>query len=169
VEIDPAERYIELGVRSFYNGTFHRRTLEGAAFTWQNLFRIRQGDLIFSNLMAWEQAIAVAKDTDDNCVGNHRMLTCEADPSRCTPGFLLYYFMTEEGFSRILDASPGSIARNKTLSAEQLPQIDVPLPPLDSQQWFDVLQAKARDARIATSEVATELEHLIPAMLDGVL
>ncbi len=62
VEIDPDETYTELGVRSFYKGTFHRRTVNGAEFTWQKLFRIHQGDLVFSNLMAWEQAIAVAQD-----------------------------------------------------------------------------------------------------------
>ncbi len=62
MEIDPDETYTELGVRSFYKGTFHRRTVNGAEFTWQKLFRIHQGDLVFSNLMAWEQAIAVAQD-----------------------------------------------------------------------------------------------------------
>lgn len=168
IEIDPSEKYTELGVRSFYKGTFHRRTLDGAGFTWQKLFRVHQGDLIFSNLMAWEQAIAIAKDSDQNCVGNHRMLTCEVDPSRGTPNFLLYYFTTEEGFNKVLGASPGSIARNKTLSAEQLPNIDVPLPSLDAQQWFDALQARAAAARVQSVGAASELERLIPAMLHQV-
>jgi restriction endonuclease S subunit len=165
VQIEAAERYTELGVRSFYKGTFHRRTLGGEEFTWQNLFRVRAGDLIFSNLMAWEQGIAVATDADDNCVGNHRMLTCEVDRSRSTPQFLLYYFKTPEGFSKVLGASPGSIARNKTLSAEELPRIEVPMPPLSAQKWFDELQAKAALAGKWSGEAASELNQVVPALL----
>ena len=80
VAIDLEESYTELGIRSFYKGAFHRRTLPGAEYSWQKLYWIQKDDLIFSNIMAWEQAIAIAKDEDDRCVGNHRMLTCAAKP-----------------------------------------------------------------------------------------
>src|SRR5205823_7366011 len=40
----------------------------GAEFTWQKLFHIADKDLVFSNLMAWEQAIALASPTDEGCV-----------------------------------------------------------------------------------------------------
>ena len=33
VAIDPAATYVELGVRSFHKGTFHRRSLSGADFS----------------------------------------------------------------------------------------------------------------------------------------
>jgi hypothetical protein len=94
------------------------------------------------------------------------MLTCEADLSLCTPNFLLYYFMTEDGFNQVLKASPGSIARNKTLSAEQLPEIMVSLPSLDAQRWFDALQAKVQCARSRVAEAASELDLLLPSMLN---
>ena len=58
VSIDPDATYTELGVRSFHKGTFHRRTLKGAEFTWQGLYRINTNDLVFSNIMAWEGAVA---------------------------------------------------------------------------------------------------------------
>ena len=163
--IDPKASYTEIGVRSFFKGTFHRRTISGGEFTWQKLFRIDEGDLIFSNLMAWEKGIAVAGANDDGCVGNHRMLTCDVDRNRAVPGFLWFYFTTEEGFVQVLAASPGSIARNKTLSANELPTITVPVPSLDGQQWFDALQQKARAARDAQTSAAAELDHLMPALL----
>jgi type I restriction enzyme S subunit len=165
VMIDPEASYTEIGVRSFFKGAFHRRTVSGAEFTWQKLFRINEGDLIFSNLMAWEKGIALAGAADDGCVGNHRMLTCEADRSRLVPGFLWFYFTTDEGFAQVVAASPGTIARNKTLSAEELPNIKVPVPSLDAQRWFDALQQKARSAREAQAAVAAELDHLVPALL----
>jgi len=165
VLIDPEASYTEIGVRSFFKGAFHRRTVSGAEFTWQKLFRINKGDLIFSNLMAWEKGIALAGAADDGCVGNHRMLTCEADRSRLVPGFLWFYFTTDEGFAQVVAASPGTIARNKTLSAEELPNIKVPVPLLDAQRWFDALQQKARAAREAQAAAAAELDHLVPALL----
>jgi type I restriction enzyme S subunit len=165
VMIDPEASYTEIGVRSFFKGVFHRRTVSGAEFTWQKLFRVNEGDLIFSNLMAWEKGIALAGAADDGCVGNHRMLTCEADRDRLVPGFLWFYFTTEEGFAQVVAASPGTIARNKTLSAEELPNITVPVPSLDAQQWFDALQQKARAAREAQAAAAAELDHLVPALL----
>ena len=102
VFVHPDHEYTEIGVKSFYKGVFHRRTMIGAEYNWQKLHLIRRGDLIFSNLMAWEKAIAVASMDDDGCVGNHRMLTCEVDQAMATPGFLLSYFKTAEGFASVV-------------------------------------------------------------------
>lgn len=90
--VDPDATYIELGVRSFNKGTFHRRTLKGAEFTWQELYLVYKNDLVFSNIMAWEGAVALAAACDDGCIGNHRMLTCACDGTRISPAFLAHYF-----------------------------------------------------------------------------
>lgn len=166
VVIDSDESYTELGVRSFYKGTFHRRTVQGTEFTWQKMFRVEAEDLIFSNIMAWEQAIALAKPEDHGCVGNHRMLTCLSDRTRLLPSFLAYYFTTEEGFARVYAASPGTAARNRTLVAGNLEAIEVPVPPLAAQQTFADLQAtvaalKSRHAAIREASVA-----VLPATLE---
>lgn len=165
VEIEATREYTEIGVRSFYNGIFHRRTMPGSEFSWQSLFWVKEGDLVFSNLMAWERAIAVAEAHDEGTVGNHRMLTCEVNPKLATPGFLMAYFRTYEGFSSIVGHSPGTIARNKTLSSKKLPTILVPTPPLETQKWFDRLRAKAQEARTIRANTAQDVEALIPAML----
>ena len=166
VTIDPDASYSEIGVRSFFRGIFTRRTIKGEKFDWQKLFRIDDGDLVFSNLMAWEQAIGLAGFDHAGSVGNHRMLTCEADRTRVTPAFLFYYFNTQEGFRQVIKASPGTMVRNKTLSTRLLPAIKVPVPSLDAQCWFDALQAKAQASRKAQADAAAELAALLPAMLN---
>jgi hypothetical protein len=88
IEIDPDTSYTEIGVRSFLKGIFHRRTLKGVEFDWQDIYQVECGDLVFSNLMAWERAIGLATSKDAGCVGNHRMLMCVPDPSKAVPGFL---------------------------------------------------------------------------------
>lgn len=166
--IDPEESYTELGVRSFYKGTFHRRTMAGSDYSWQDLYQIKCGDLIFSNIMAWEQAIAIAKPEDEDCVGNHRMLTCAAKPDNALPSFLWYYFTTPEGFTKIEAASPGTAARNKTLTAPALMGIDVPIPQLAVQKPFDALQAKIVELKAKHSAIREANQALIPAMLERI-
>lgn len=168
VVIDPAKVYTEIGVRSFYRGLFERRHVLGSEFDWQKLFWIEEGDLVFSNLMAWEQATGIAQSGHAGAVGNHRMLTCQADTSRMSPNFLYYYFTTNEGHREVLRASPGTMVRNKTLSTKLLPNISVPMPSLDAQLWFDSLQAKACVAKTAQLEATTHLDQLLPAMLNEV-
>ena len=168
VEIDLDEPYTEIGIKSFYNGIFHRRTMSGAEYSWQKLFWIQEGDIVFSNLMAWEKAIAVASADDTDCVGNHRMLTCEVNRTLATPTFLLAYFRTEEGFMQVTGRSPGSIARNKTLSSKKLPTIKVPVPPIDQQRWFDRLQRQVHQVEALRKSAGGDVGALLPAMLDGV-
>jgi type I restriction enzyme S subunit len=168
VEIEPDGIYHELGVRSFGRGLFDKPPLTGADLTWQKLFQIRKGDLVFSNIKAWEGAFAVAKPQDDGKVGSHRYLTCVAIPDRATPNFLWYYLQTKEGLEEIQAASPGSADRNRTLNQKGLEEIEIPVPAIDAQRWFDELQLKAAVTRAQNAEVVAELGHLIPAMLNKV-
>lgn len=166
VRIAPEKSYTELGVRSFYKGTFHRRTVPGSDFSWQDLYQVKAGDLVFSNIMAWEKAIAVAATEDDGCVGNHRMLTCEARPDAVIPGFLWFYFTTEEGFAKIYAASPGTAARNRTMTAPALMAIEVPVPALAAQQTFDRLQADVAALKTKHAAIRQASAELIPATLE---
>lgn len=168
VSIDPEKSYTELGVRSFYKGTFQRRTVLGADFSWQDLYRVRVGDLVFSNIMAWEQAIAVAKSEDDGCVGNHRMLTCAANVDVAVPGFLWYYFTTEGGFAKIYAASPGTAARNRTMTAPALMVIEVPVPALAAQKTFERLQAEIAALKANHTTIRQANAALIPAALERI-
>ncbi len=168
VKINPDTTYTEIGVRSFYKGTFHRRTMSGAEYTWQDLYWVEHGDLIFSNIMAWEQGIAVAGDKDHRCVANHRMLTCTANPNISTSGFLWYYFTTPEGFSKISAASPGTPARNKTLKANVLMSLQVPVPKLAKQQAFDNLKTKLAEMKAKHTETRQALKALLPSMLEKI-
>jgi hypothetical protein len=132
------------------------------------MFRVEADDLIFSNIMAWEQAIALAKPEDHGCVGNHRMLTCLANREQVLPAFLAYYFTTDEGFAKVYAASPGTAARNRTLIAGNLETIEVPAPSLSDQQHFvDLLTSvSALKARHAAIREANSV--LMPAMLERI-
>ena len=168
VEIEPDQRYPELGVRSFGRGTFHKPALDGMSVGSKKLFLIRTGDLLFNIVFAWEGAVAIAQPEDDERVGSHRFLTCVPDPNTATAGFLRFYFLTPEGLSKLGDASPGGAGRNRTLGLKKLDAISVPVPPLDRQRWFDRLQGQVRQVGMLRENAGGDMEALLPAMLHSV-
>lgn len=164
VTIASDSSYSEVGVRSFFKGAFVRRTVMGDEFTWQKLYQIKADDLIFSNIMAWEKAIALAGSAHDKCVGNHRMLTCEASPEMALPAYLHYYFTTDEGFTKVYAASPGTAARNRTLTADALMAIEVPLPSLVLQKKFVKLKYAMEQAAVIRANQMVSVEAMLPAL-----
>lgn len=168
VEIEPDQSYAELGVRSFGYGTFHKPYLPGMEVGSKKLFRVCAGDLLFNIVFAWEGAVAIAKPEDDGRVGSHRFLTCVPDPAIATVDFLLFYFLMREGLQKLGEASPGGAGRNRTLGLKKLEAIEVPVPPIERQRWFDRLQAKARDARYLRARTTQDVDALIPAVLHEV-
>jgi type I restriction enzyme S subunit len=169
IAIDAQTTYLELGVRSFFKGAFIRRTVSGEEFTWQKLYQVKAGDLIFSNIMAWERAIALARIEHNSCVGNHRMLTCETKPAIAHAAYLHYYFTTEEGFAKIYAASPGTAARNRTMTADSLMAIEVPVPTLAMQKQFVKLKSALERSTAVRDEQKIRIEALLPSLCHQLL
>jgi len=166
VDIDVTAEYFELGVRCFGNGTFHKPALDGMEVGTKQLYNMVPGDLVFSNVFAWEGAIAVVKDEDEGRVGSHRFITCLPKPGVVTSDFLCFYFLTSEGLEKIQLASPGGAGRNRTLGLKKLEKIEVPVPGYDKQLWFNQLQSYVAKIKQAQSENEIELEALMPSVLD---
>lgn len=168
IEIDIATRYREVGARSFGKGLFVKPDFDGAEATWQKPVWIRSGDLVLSNIKAWEGAIAVAGDEHDGCIASHRYITCVPNPVLATKGFLAYYLLSEEGLEKVGLASPGTADRNRTLSLGNLGKIEVPVPALAMQQTFDRLQADAAALKAKHAAIRQANAMLIPATLERI-
>jgi type I restriction enzyme S subunit len=164
--IDLGGSYPELGIRSFGKGVFHKRPLSGSEVGTKRLYRIEPGDLLFSNVFAWEGAIAVAQVSDAGRFGSHRFITCRAAPDLTTAEFLRYYFLTDDGMLKIDVASPGGAGRNRTLGLEKLMTIGVPVPPLAAQKSFDRLQEDVVALRTRHASIRQANAALLPATLE---
>lgn len=165
VEIDPDQSYPELGIRSFGKGTFHKPPMKGSELTWQKPVWLKSGDLVFSNIKAWEGAVAIVQPDDDGRVGSHRYISCVPDPDVTSADFLFYYFQTPEGNEKLNTASPGSADRNRTLNTKKLADTLVPIPPLASQAEFLVLRSKLAQMQQLHAQSAVQLEQLMPSLL----
>jgi type I restriction enzyme S subunit len=166
VQVNLENEYLELGIRSFGKGTFHKASAAGATLGTKRIFNIKPGDLLFNIVFAWEGAVAVAKKEDDGRVGSHRFLTCVAKEGVATADYLCFHFLTDNGLEDLGRASPGGAGRNRTLGLEALSAIQVPVPSYGKQLGFDTLQAKVDALKKLQTETAAELDALLPSIVD---
>lgn len=171
VEVSPDVFYPELGLRSYGNGTFHKRGLLGSEVGNKRLFEIKAGDLLFSNVFAWEGAVAIAKPQDDGRFGSHRYIACVVDDSRADTSFVFRFLTTPLGINLLTLASPGGAGRNKTLGLSALAKIAIPLPPLVEQQKItqilDGVDAKLHSLEMKQANYQALKRGLMQKLLTG--
>jgi type I restriction enzyme S subunit len=166
VDVDQTRSYPQVAVRSFGKGTFHRPPLRGDEVTWQKPYLVLTGDILISNIKAWEGAIAVATPADNYHVGSHRYLTCVPKPGVATARFVCFHLLTPEGLHAVGEASPGSADRNRTLNTKNLIQIRIPIPAYKEQLKFDALCEQVDAIKHLQADTTTELDTLLPSILD---
>ena len=168
VQLDIATRYREIGARSFGKGLFVKPDFDGAEATWEKPVWIESGDLVLSNIKAWEGAIGLAGPEHHGAIASHRYITCVPSADSATAGFLAYYLRSPDGLEKIGLASPGTADRNRTLSLTNLGKIKVPVPSLVTQQTFDTLQTKVADLKSKHADIRAANAALLPATLERV-
>jgi type I restriction enzyme S subunit len=166
VEIEPETIYYEVGARSFGKGLFDKPSFKGKDLTWQQPYWIHSGDLVFSNIKAWEGAVAAADNSAHLKVASHRYLTYEPDRDVTSAEFLCYYFLTPEGIEILSKASPGSADRNRTLNTRFLNHILIPMPLPEIQVEFLEFKNRMETVRKHHASTLRELDELFPSLLD---
>lgn len=166
VKIEPDTIYNEIGVRSFGRGLFEKPSFKGSDLTWQKPYWMKKGDLLFSNIKAWEGALALIGENEDGKVGSHRYITCEPNKEIARGKFLLYQLLLPAGLDQIGLASVGTADRNRTLSTKRLEAIKVPVPKIDKQRKFENSLNQFNQLKEQRKEREKELVQLIPSLLD---
>jgi hypothetical protein len=168
VTVDPDSTYREIGLRSFGKGVFHKEPVSGASLGTKRVFRIHPGDLLLSNVFAWEGAIAVASEAEAGLIGSHRFMTYVVDPSEASASYLRHFFLSEDGLELIRRASPGSAGRNRTLGIDAFEAIEIALPAVEEQRRVaDVLDQLTERAEVlnARASYAEKVVSALPASL----
>jgi type I restriction enzyme S subunit len=165
VQTKPDGHYEEMGIRSFGKGTFQKPVLTGKQIGNKRIYTIHEGDLVFNNVFAWEQAIAVAKPEDHGRVGSHRFITYVPHDGQATSEFLCHHFLGERGIEDIRAASPGSAGRNRTLGLTKLERILVPVPAFDEQKRFAEIAKRRQLIRCEMAGIEGELKVFNAALL----
>lgn len=131
---DPTKEYVEIGVRSFGRGIFHKEPVTGATLGSKRVFEIHGDELVFNNVFAWEGAVATTSHEEEGAIGSHRFMTYQVDPGIADLRYLSYFFQSDPGLKAVRAASPGSAGRNRTLGIKAFAEQSVPLPQLEEQR-----------------------------------
>lgn len=126
--------YREIGIRSFGRGVFHKEPVTGEEIGDKRVFSIEPGDLLFSNVFAWEGAVALAGAAESGIIGSHRFMTYVVNTALADARYLKHYFTSEAGLEIIRRASPGSAGRNRTLGIKTFDEQWLQLPDLPEQR-----------------------------------
>lgn len=111
----PNEPYYRLSVRSHAKGTFHSFVEDPESVAMEELYKVKENDLIVNITFAWEHAIAIVKKEDDGLLVSHRFPTYEFNNNACVK-----FYENIIKFPRIKkmlgDMSPGGAGRNRVLN-----------------------------------------------------
>ncbi len=121
--------YRRIGIYSWGRGMLRREPASSADMGSMKYFTFPQPSLIFSNIQAWEGAVALAGPSDEGYVCSSRFYPYVPRPnSDANLGYLHEFFRSERGLTIMRRASPGTQVRNKVLSRSILERSAVPLP-----------------------------------------
>lgn len=164
VDVIADQQYQEIGTYSYGRGIFHKQPRSGLEVGNKDLFLMKEGDLILQVTFAWEGAIALCSMAEDGLYGSIRYPTFRVDEGRCFAPFLAKYLSTRQGLDQIGRICPGSAGRNRVLAIKRLPEIMIPLPPLDEQRRIvariEELTAKVEEARGLRRRVLDEMDAI---------
>lgn len=134
VIVDPISTYELVGAYSFGKGLFRREAKAGSELGDFRFFALEPGDLVLSNIQAWEGAIAVAEAEHAGLIGTHRFLSYVPRDDRIDVSWTRWFFLSEPGMDLIRRAAPGTAVRNRTLSIERFEALEIPLPSVEAQR-----------------------------------
>lgn len=133
VDVDVAQSYRQIGVRSHGKGIFHKESVTGAELGDKRVFHVVPDALVVNIVFAWEQAVALTTKAEAGFVASHRFpMFTEKDGNSYLP-FLRHMFLTKRGKLLLEMASPGGAGRNKTLGQQEFMKLK-PVVPTRSEQ-----------------------------------
>lgn len=127
----------------------------------------RRGDLLYSAVGA-TLAIPAVVDTDEEFCFQRHVAILKPDPTKASTRFLWYMLRTKTVFDSAWASTTGSA--QPTIPLRAIRELAIPLPPIKRQNEIvaelDALQSRVDAVKALQAGTATELDALMPAILD---
>ena len=159
----PSVPYYRLSIRSHAKGTFKQFVDDPKKIAMDNLFEVKESDLVVNITFAWEHAIAVASKEDDGLLVSHRFPTFVIDKS--DKNFISIYIKREEFRQKLDLLSPGGAGRNRVLNVKNFIKIQMIVPELEEQQAIGAYFSNLDNLINSHQEKITQLETLKKKLL----
>jgi type I restriction enzyme S subunit len=166
VAISPTDEYPQVGVRSFAGGLFPKASTSGTETTYKTYNRLYDGALVLSQVKGWEGAVAVCSSELAGWFVSPEYRTFRCIPSEASSDYLATLVHTEWFWGRLKNATRGVGARRERTRPEQFMTIEIPMPDVEQQKIGVHLFAELCKLAPLQAQTATELDALLPAVLD---
>jgi len=129
----PNAAYWRLGIRSHAKGTFHELVEDPSSVAMNELYVVKEGDLIVNITFAWEHAIALAGADDAGKLVSHRFPTYEFKEKQ-SPKYFKGVVIQPRFKEMLSNISPGGAGRNRVLSKKEFMKLPCYIPPQKEQE-----------------------------------
>ena len=166
VKVTADVEYKMVGVKWYGEGTFHRETVRGDSLSATYVTPVVLGAFIYNRLFAWKASFAVVPTEHEGCFVSSEFPQFVADTGQVLPEYLLRWFTSPSTLKQVNASSVGSeaVSRNR-FKEEAFLGLEIPLPPLATQQAILLEWQKARQAIAAAEERARKIETEIETVL----
>ena len=128
----PSSGYWRLGLRSHCKGTFHTYIDAGNELETAEMNRVKSGNFILNITFAWERALAVTNDEDQDKLVSHRFPQFKPNNDLVIDFFK--HTLMDKRFKHHLElSSPGGAGRNKVLKVADMLKYELLVPSIKEQ------------------------------------
>lgn len=128
----PNSGYWRLGLRSHCKGTFHTYIDAGNELETAEMNRVKSGNFILNITFAWERALAVTNDEDQDKLVSHRFPQFIPN-SDLVIDFFKHTLMDKRFKHHLELSSPGGAGRNKVLKVADMLKYELLVPSIKEQ------------------------------------
>lgn len=166
VQVQASETYQFAGVYCFGRGVFRGQAKSGMDFAYPRLTTLHKGNFVYPKLMAWEGAFGIVPPECDGCVVSTEFPVFEINEDKVFSEVLDTYFRTPAIWSQVAGESTGTNVRRRRLNPQDFLAYRMPLPSRKTQMLLREARAQVDALKRLQTETATELDALLPAILD---
>ena len=134
----PNSGYWRLGLRSHCKGTFHTYIDAGKELETAEMNRVKSGNFILNITFAWERALAVTNDEDQDKLVSHRFPQFKPN-SDLVIDFFKHTLMDKRFKHHLELSSPGGAGRNKVLKVADMLKYELLVPSIKEQNEISSL------------------------------
>ena len=129
----PDTEYERLGIFCHNKGTFHEHITDPSYIALDTLYKVHKNNFIVNITFAWEHAIAITTQNDEDALVTFRFLMFSFNKGYYHQ-FFKYAFSKEKFRYDLNVASPGGAGRNRVLNQKQLNNINLIVPSISEQE-----------------------------------
>jgi type I restriction enzyme, S subunit len=134
VPVENSAVYPVAGVKIAGGGLFWRDMLSGSATKYDTLYRLREGQLVYRKLTAWEGPITVVPPDFDGAYVSSEFPTFTLDRSELLPEFMTLICQLPSLHDDMKALSSGTAERRNRLAPADLLEVEIDLPPIVEQR-----------------------------------